>query len=68
MSRCSAVRLTRLALDFFNAATSNGANLNAIGNLASTAEYQARFAGLNNVQISTRSISRCSAVTLKLLA
>ena len=38
-------------LAFFNTATNNGANLNAIGNLASTAEYQARFAGQNNIQI-----------------
>ena len=41
-------------LAYFNAQTNNGANLTAIGDLASTAEYQARFDGLNNVQIVTR--------------
>lgn len=40
-----------LGLAFFNSATNNGANLNAIGNLASTAEYQGRFTGQSNVQI-----------------
>lgn len=38
-------------LAYFNSVTNNGANLSAIGNLASTAEYQGRFAGLNNLQI-----------------
>ena len=38
-------------LAYFNTVTNNGANLNAIGNLASTAEYQSRFTGLNNIQI-----------------
>jgi hypothetical protein len=38
-------------LAYFNGVTNNGANLSAIGNLASTAEYQGRFAGLNNLQI-----------------
>ncbi|KQZ60478.1 hypothetical protein ASD54_23080 [Rhizobium sp. Root149] len=38
-------------LAYFNTVTNNGANLTAIGNLASTSEYQARFTGLNNVQI-----------------
>ncbi len=35
-------------LAFFNAATSNGANLSAIGDLAATKEYSDRFAGLSN--------------------
>ncbi|MBB4146124.1 DUF4214 domain-containing protein [Rhizobium rhizoryzae] len=38
-------------LSYFNSVTNNGANLNAIGNLAASPEYQARFSGLNNVQI-----------------
>ncbi|WP_137136945.1 DUF4214 domain-containing protein [Rhizobium sp. FKY42] len=38
-------------LAFFNSVTNNGANLSAIGNLASTAEYTARFTGMNNIQI-----------------
>lgn len=38
-------------LAFFNAATNNGADLTAIGDLASTAEYQDRFEGMNNAQI-----------------
>ncbi|WP_312223889.1 beta strand repeat-containing protein [Rhizobium rhizoryzae] len=40
-------------LAYFNGVTNNGANLNAIGNLASTSEYQARFAGQSNTQIIT---------------
>jgi hypothetical protein len=40
-------------LAFFNAATSNGANLTAIGDLAATAEYQSRFTGKSNTQIIT---------------
>ncbi len=35
-------------LAFFNAATGNGANLSAIGDLAATKEYTDRFAGLSN--------------------
>ncbi len=42
-----------LGLDFFNKATSNGANLTAIGDLAATAEYQGRFVGMSNSQIVT---------------
>ncbi len=42
-----------LGLAFFNAATSNGANLTAIGDLAATAEYQTRFTGQSNAQIVT---------------
>ncbi len=42
-----------LGLSFFNTATSNGANLTAIGDLASTAEYQDRFKGQSNSQIIT---------------
>ncbi|KQZ60483.1 hypothetical protein ASD54_23115 [Rhizobium sp. Root149] len=38
-------------LAYFNSVTNNGANLNAIGNLATQSEYTARFSGLNNVQI-----------------
>ncbi|MDO1584591.1 beta strand repeat-containing protein [Rhizobium oryzicola] len=38
-------------LAYFNSVTNNGANLNAISNLAGTAEYQTRFAGLSNPQI-----------------
>lgn len=40
-------------LAYFNQQTNNGADLTAIGDLSSTAEYQERFAGLNNVQIVT---------------
>ncbi len=40
-------------LAYFNSVTSGGANLSAISNLAATQEYQARFAGQNNVQIIT---------------
>jgi hypothetical protein len=42
-----------LGLEFFNNATNNGANLTAIGDLASTAEYQGRFVGMSNTQIVT---------------
>ena len=42
-----------LGLQFFNTATSNGANLTAIGDLAATAEYQGRFVGMSNSQIVT---------------
>jgi hypothetical protein len=42
-----------LGLAFFNQATSNGANLTAIGDLSASAEYQARFAGQSNTQIIT---------------
>lgn len=38
-------------LAYFNSVTNNGANLNAIGNLATQSEYTARFTGLNNIQI-----------------
>ena len=38
-------------LAYFNTVTNNGANLNAIGNLAASPEYQARFTGQNNIQI-----------------
>lgn len=38
-------------LAFFNEATNNGSDLTAIGDLASTAEYQARFTGMTNEQI-----------------
>lgn len=40
-----------IGLAFFNQATNNGADLTAIGDLASTPEYQTRFAGQTNVQI-----------------
>ncbi|PZP61742.1 MAG: hypothetical protein DI604_29885 [Delftia acidovorans] len=40
-------------LAYFNSITNNGANLSNISNLSGTAEYQARFAGQNNVQIVT---------------
>lgn len=40
-----------IGLSFFNQATNNGANLTAIGDLASTPEYQTRFTGQTNVQI-----------------
>jgi Ca2+-binding RTX toxin-like protein len=42
-----------LGLAFFNQATGNGANLTAIGDLASTAEYQTRFSGQSSTQIIT---------------
>ncbi|MDO1582511.1 beta strand repeat-containing protein [Rhizobium oryzicola] len=38
-------------LAYFNSVTKNGADLSGIGDLSSTAEYKARFAGLSNVQI-----------------
>ncbi|MEO3387493.1 DUF4214 domain-containing protein [Mesorhizobium sp. CAU 1741] len=38
-------------LAFFNDATNNGADLSAIGDLASTQEYQSRFEGMSNAQI-----------------
>lgn len=38
-------------LAYFNGVTKNGADLNGIGDLASTQEYKDRFAGQNNVQI-----------------
>lgn len=38
-------------LAYFNSVTKNGADLKAIGDLASTQEYKDRFAGQNNVQI-----------------
>jgi hypothetical protein len=41
-------------LAYFNEATGNGANLNAIGDLASTAEYQDRFDDLSNNEIITK--------------
>jgi len=40
-----------LGLSFFNSVTNNGQNLAAVGNLASTPEYQARFAGQSNTQV-----------------
>lgn len=40
-------------LAYFNAATNNGANLTAIGDLASTAEYKERFKDKDNNQIVT---------------
>lgn len=40
-------------LNFFNGATGNGADLTAIGDLTSTAEYKARFEGQSNTQIIT---------------
>lgn len=40
-------------LQYFNTATNNGANLNAIGDLAATAEYQDRFKGMDNASIVT---------------
>lgn len=42
-----------LGLAFFNQATGNGSNLTAIGDLASTAEYQTRFQGQSTSQIIT---------------
>lgn len=38
-------------LSYFNGVTKNGADLTAIGDLASTAEYKERFAGQTNTQI-----------------
>lgn len=38
-------------LAFFNEATNNGADLTAIGDLASTDEYQSRFTGMSNEEI-----------------
>ncbi|MCA1868908.1 DUF4214 domain-containing protein [Agrobacterium genomosp. 3] len=38
-------------LAYFNSVTNNGANLSGINNLSGTAEYQARFTGMNNIQI-----------------
>ncbi|MBB6182582.1 DUF4214 domain-containing protein [Pseudorhizobium flavum] len=38
-------------LAYFNAETNNGADLTAIGNLASTDEYQQRFTGMSNEEI-----------------
>lgn len=40
-------------LQFFATATNNGANLTAIGDLASTAEYQSRFVGQDSASIIT---------------
>lgn len=40
-------------LAYFNAETNNGADLTAIGDLASTAEYQEKYKGQNNVEIVT---------------
>ncbi|WEJ58127.1 DUF4214 domain-containing protein [Devosia sp. FJ2-5-3] len=40
-----------IGLAFFNTATNNGANLTAIGDLASTAEYKERFKDKNNTEI-----------------
>lgn len=40
-------------LAYFNTVTNNGADLTAIGDLASTAEYQNRFAGKSNSEIIT---------------
>lgn len=42
-----------LGLDFFNEATQDGADLSAIGDLSSQAEYLDRFEGFNNAQIVT---------------
>ena len=38
-------------LAYFNDVTNNGADLTAIGDLASTEEYQSRFTGLSNEEI-----------------
>ncbi|MBN9034393.1 MAG: DUF4214 domain-containing protein, partial [Rhizobiales bacterium] len=38
-------------LAYFNEATNNGANLDAIGDLAKTDEYQSRFANMTNEEI-----------------
>lgn len=40
-------------LAYFNSVTKNGADLNGIGDLTTTAEYQTRFAGQSNTQIVT---------------
>ena len=40
-------------LNYFTDVTDNGADLTKIGDLASTAEYQARFEGMSNAQIIT---------------
>lgn len=40
-----------VGLDFFNQATGFGSNLTAIGDLASTDEYQNRFEGMDSTQI-----------------
>ncbi len=40
-----------LGLSYFNGVTGGGADLTAIGDLAATAEYQARFVDMSNVQI-----------------
>jgi Ca2+-binding RTX toxin-like protein len=42
-----------LGLEYFNEETGSGADLTAIGDLASTAEYQDRFAGMSNDAIVT---------------
>lgn len=42
-----------VGLAYFNEQTGNGANLTAIGDLASTAEYQSRFAGMSSADIVT---------------
>jgi len=38
-------------LAYFNTATNGGTDLSAIGDLASTAEYQDRFEGMNNIAV-----------------
>ena len=38
-------------LAYFNSTTNGGADLSAIGDLASTAEYQDRFEGMNNIAV-----------------
>jgi hypothetical protein len=38
-------------LSFFKGVTNDGADLTAIGDLSASAEYKARFEGMNNVQI-----------------
>ncbi|MEO3386702.1 DUF4214 domain-containing protein [Mesorhizobium sp. CAU 1741] len=40
-----------MGLEFFNTQTGGGEDLTAIGNLAGTAEYQARFEGLSNTEV-----------------
>ncbi len=47
-------------LTYFNGVTKNGADLTAIGDLASTAEYKERFAGQTNSRSSIQFISRFS--------
>ncbi len=54
-------------LAYFNSVTKNGADLNGIGDLTTTAEYQARFAGQSNTQIVTAITSRSSTALQKLL-